>query len=394
MLCVKLRHFCGFLLFSFLFANAWAQAQLTHLQIASFNNQTQVTLELTDKVSFKNFTLENPARYVLDLKNTSNATHTDKKKLDDTFVSAVRFGKTDQDLRVVFDLNQKTNVTLDAQNKTLKLFFGTEKPAPTPIAEPKKVTLTSNQALKNQNRPVVVVIDAGHGGKDPGAKGFLGTEEKKVVLQISQELVKLINQQPGMQARMTREGDYYLTLRERLAKARRAHADIFIAVHADAYRDPYSKGAAVYALSLKGASSEAARWLAAKENYSELGGVDLSDKGDMLRSVLIDLSQTATISSSLQLGSSVLGSLGQVCRLHHNNVEQAPFVVLKSPDIPSILVETGFISNPDEEKRLKDPAYQHKLASQIVQGLNTYCKKQPPEGTWLAQQKSQNALYS
>jgi N-acetylmuramoyl-L-alanine amidase len=235
-------------------------------------------------------------------------------------------------------------------------------------------------------RKVVVVIDPGHGGKDPGASGPRGSKEKNVVLAISQDLYTDINATAGMRAVMTRDGDYYLTLRQRLQKARDADADIFIAVHADAYQNAQSRGASVYALSLKGASSEAARWLAAKENYSELGGVDLSDKNDMLRSVLIDLSQTATISASLKLGDDILAQMGLFTALHHVAVEQARFVVLKSPDIPSVLVETGFLSNNTEELKLRDAQYQQKVAKAILKGVIAYFYQQPPEGTWIATQ--------
>jgi len=189
---------------------------------------------------------------------------------------------------------------------------------------------------------------------------------------------------------MTRDGNYYVPLRTRLQKTRKSKGDIFISIHADAFKNPKSSGASVYALSLKGASSEAARWLAEKENYSELGQVDLKDKDDVLRSVLIDLSQTATIGASLELGERVLDKLKAITKLHHPRVEQARFVVLKSPDIPSILVETGFISNPQEERRLKSLKYQKQLAQAIMSGINLYFRHQAPPGTWLAQHYGQH----
>ena len=242
----------------------------------------------------------------------------------------------------------------------------------------------------NKGRKITVIIDAGHGGKDPGAHGRAGTQEKTVVLAIAQELKRAINQQPGMQAVMTRDGDYYVPLRDRLKKARQSKGDIFISIHADAFKNPQSSGASVYALSLKGASSEAARWLAEKENYSELGQVDLSNKDDVLRSVLIDLSQTATISAGLDLGTIVLKNLQAMTKLHHLSVDQARFVVLKSPDIPSILVETGFISNPQEERRLRSPRYQKQLALAIMNGVKSYFRHRAPPGTWLAQHYGQH----
>lgn len=236
-------------------------------------------------------------------------------------------------------------------------------------------------------RPIVVVIDPGHGGKDPGAIGKAGTREKDVVLAISRKLQVAIEKQSGMRAVLTRRGDYFIGLRQRLRLARKDRADMFIAIHADAYRNPQSSGASVFALSASGASSEAARWLAAKENYSELGGIALEDKGDVLRSVLLDLSQTATISLSLQLGSSLLQELGKIARLHHAGVEQARFVVLKSPDIPSVLVETGFLSNTKEERLLRDPAYQQRLANALSAGIRRYFMQNAPPGTVFAMER-------
>ena len=193
-----------------------------------------------------------------------------------------------------------------------------------------------------------------------------------------------------MQAVLTRNSNRYVTLRKRLDRARNEKGDVFISIHADAFKDRQASGASVYALSVKGASSEAARWLAAKENHSELGEVDLTNKDDVLRSVLIDLSQTATISSSLELGNMVLQNLSHITKLHHRHVEQARFVVLKSPDIPSILVETGFISNPQEERRLRSSRYQTQLAQSIMLGIRAYFRYQAPPGTWLAKHYGQH----
>lgn len=232
-------------------------------------------------------------------------------------------------------------------------------------------------------RKILVVIDPGHGGKDPGAFGYYRTREKDVVLQIAKRLKRKIDSYPGMQAILTRDGDYFIDLRQRLNISRRYHPDIFIAIHADAFTHPRSHGASVFALSQRGATSEAARWLAAKENYSELGGVnlkDLDDRNGMVRSVLIDLSQTATIQASIKMGQQVLRQLGQVTTLHNARVEQAGFLVLKSPDIPSILVETGFISNPQEERRLVSAVYQEQLSQSIFNGIRQYFHEYPPRG--------------
>ena len=234
-------------------------------------------------------------------------------------------------------------------------------------------------------RDIVVMIDPGHGGKDPGATGVNRRHEKTVVLAIAKKLQRFINQQKGFVAKLTRSGDYYLTLRQRLNIARKNKGDVFVSIHADAYNNKSANGASVFALSQRGATSEAARWLAERENRSELmGGVSLADKGNILRSVLIDLSQTATIGSSIQLGQQLLQNLSRVTRLHHKSVEQAAFVVLKSPDIPSLLVETGFMSSRREARLLSSSKYQSKLAYAIMRGLKQYFVQHPPRGTVLA----------
>lgn len=236
----------------------------------------------------------------------------------------------------------------------------------------------SKKTIPPLPRPFTVVIDAGHGGKDPGARGLRGTEEKIIVLGIAKKLAREINGTPHMRAVLTRKGDYFLPLRRRLVLARKDKADLFIAIHADAYFNNHATGASVYALSGRGATSEAARWLAQRENYSELGGVELNelkDRSPLVRSVLIDLAQTATNKDSLRLGNQVLYALDRVTSLHYRRVEQAPFIVLKSPDIPSILVETGFISNPREEYRLADTSYQNKIAHALFQGIRRYVEQ-------------------
>lgn len=249
--------------------------------------------------------------------------------------------------------------------------------------------ITSTSMLSGHLRDIVVVVDPGHGGKDPGATGYHGTHEKNVVLAISRDIQRDINETPGFKAYLTRTGDYFVTLRGRLNIARQDKADMFVAIHADAYRDDSAQGVSVFALSERGATGEAARWLASRENQSELmGGVSLDDKSDMLRSVLINLSQTATVQSSLQIGQDLTQNIGYFAQLHHGHrVEQAAFVVLKSPDIPSLLIETGFISNIYEEARLNNPAYQNRLAQAISQGICEYFKSHPPRGTFLAERR-------
>jgi N-acetylmuramoyl-L-alanine amidase len=232
-----------------------------------------------------------------------------------------------------------------------------------------------SQSITYHSPIFTVVIDAGHGGKDSGAIGKLGSKEKNIVLKIAKALAKEINQQRDMHAILTRNEDYFVPLRERLKFARKGKADIFIAIHADAFFNDFANGASVYVLSQRGATSEAARWLAHRDNYSELGNVALNalpDNDPILRSVLVDLAQTATIRDSIRLGNKILDTLYAVSHLHYRYVERAPFVVLKAPDIPSILVETGFISNRQEEKRLNDIHYQQKIAHSLWQGIKLY----------------------
>jgi N-acetylmuramoyl-L-alanine amidase len=248
-----------------------------------------------------------------------------------------------------------------------------------------KTTLKQASAMQVPNRDVIIAIDAGHGGEDPGATGKNRTREKDVVLAISRSLKKTIDGLPGMTAVLTRDGDYYIPHRDRFEKARKHRADLFVSIHADAFRKRSVTGSSVFVLSSKGASSEFARRLAASENSSDLvGGVTLSDKDEMLASVLLDLSQSATMEASSAVADSVFGSMRTLGKTHKSNVEHANFLVLKSPDVPSILVETAFISNPSEEKRLKNPAWQRKTARAIADGIQNYFYMSPPPGTWIA----------
>jgi N-acetylmuramoyl-L-alanine amidase len=250
---------------------------------------------------------------------------------------------------------------------------------PAPAATNAKADARAAARPAKTVRMVIVAVDAGHGGEDPGARGRGGTHEKDVTLAIARRLKARIDQEPNMRAVLTRDGDYFIPLGQRVTKARRVQADLFVSVHADAFVQPHARGSSVFALSERSATSSAARWLAQRENESDLiGGVNLNVKDANLARTLLDLSQTATINDSLKLGKSVLSGLGDVNRLHKASVEQAGFAVLKSPDIPSILVETAFISNPDEEKRLADPAYQEQMANAIVVGIRGYLAQNPP----------------
>jgi N-acetylmuramoyl-L-alanine amidase len=252
------------------------------------------------------------------------------------------------------------------------------------------------EVIEQTNRKIVIAIDAGHGGKDPGALGPNRMREKIVVLQISKRLEKLFDKDPNYDAVLVRTGDYYLAHRKRTKIARDNKADFFISIHADAFTDPRANGASVYALSNRGATSEAARFLAKKQNNADLIGgataLNLGDKDEMLAGVLLDLSMTATMSTSLDAGKLVLKQMGSVARLHKKKVEQAGFLVLKSPDIPSLLIETGFISNKAEARKLASADYQQRMAKAIYNGLDQYYSMHPPEGSLLAKVMSQEPL--
>jgi N-acetylmuramoyl-L-alanine amidase len=245
---------------------------------------------------------------------------------------------------------------------------------------PEKLARTEKRKPELQvTRLVTIAIDAGHGGEDPGARGARGTHEKDVTLSIARRLKAVVDNEPNMRGVLIRDGDYFIPLNGRVVKARKVSADLFVSIHADAFTRPEARGSSVYALSENGATSAAARWLAKKENDADLiGGVNLDVKDPYLARTLLDLSQTATINDSLKLGKAVLGELGGINSLHKGAVEQAGFAVLKSPDIPSILVETAFISNPEEERRLNDDAYQDKMAKAILSGIRSYFAKNPP----------------
>ncbi|WP_374706524.1 N-acetylmuramoyl-L-alanine amidase [Marinobacter sp. F4206] len=355
-------------------------------------DHTRLVLDTAGKVAHNVFSLQSPARLVIDLKNTELKANFDKLDLSDSPIRRIRSApRNGTDLRVVLDLKsdiKPRSFQLEPNEQYgHRLVVDLIDEGGTRLEKATKPTVTQDAGGK---RDVIVVIDAGHGGEDPGALGPRGTREKDVVLKMSKTLANLINERPGYTAKLTRTGDYYIGLRDRTLLARKYNADLFVSVHADAFRTPQPKGASVFALSQRGATSETARWLAQSENRSDLtGGVSLDGRDDMLAGVLLDLSMTASINASLGVGSSVLGKLGSVAKLHKSGVEQAAFVVLKSPDIPSILVEAGFISNPQEEKNLSTEWYRSRLASAIMKGIDDYFQKTPPPGTLLAWQKQQ-----
>jgi N-acetylmuramoyl-L-alanine amidase len=261
----------------------------------------------------------------------------------------------------------------------------TAAPAEAPRTTQAPVKTVQDIARRAGMRPLVIAIDAGHGGQDPGARGANGSREKDITLKIARELARQVNATPGLKAYLTRDGDYFIPLTQRYQKARTAKADLFVSIHADSFSSPEASGSSVFVLSQRGASSQAARWLAKQENEADLvGGVKLQDKDDTLASVLLDLSQSATQKASESMAEQVLGGLKRLGKTHKSHIERANFVVLRSPDVPSMLVETAFISNPSEERRLNDPGHQSQLARAILDGVTTYFTRQPPPGTLYA----------
>ncbi len=367
---------------------------------------SRLVLNLDKSPSYKIFTLPRPARVVIDLSNARLRTSLPDVHVGGSSVQALRSGiRHGRDLRFVLDMSAKVTpksfiMQPSASNPGYRLVIdlkqpGATKVVPMPVAQAKPVPqsapvgapiVVANAPSHTHLRDVVVAIDAGHGGVDPGAHGPHGVKEKNVTLAIARQLYSQLRAEPGIKPVMTRNGDYFVPLRKRVIKAREAKADLFISIHADSINDRSVRGSSVYVLSGSGASSEAARWLAEKENAADLvGGVSLDDKDDVLKSVLLDLSQTATIEASDRAGADVLRELGTVGKLHRRRIEHAGFVVLKAPDIPSMLIETAFITNPRQERKLNSPAYQKRLASAIVDGVRDYFRDNAPPGTKIAQ---------
>ena len=403
-LCKEWRIFLFLLLFWTLNAHA-NDEKIIRLHFYSNVSVSHFIFDSSSAIHFHYFELTDPERLAIDISSRVHYLHFLRKDLKRTSIKVIRTGyHRNHILRIVFDLKNPVKIHVvslkpDSKNSYFRLLVDLINPPIFRIKEKfktikGKITLpvkSSSLSLpyRSHARDIVVVIDPGHGGRDPGAIGPAGAYEKDIVLKISRYLHRDINQQRGFIAYLTRNWDCYLPLRQRLAIARRYRADMFIAIHADAYKDQRSQGASVFALSQRGATSEAARWLAAKENESELmGGVDLADKNNLLKSILINLSQIATIRDSIRIGQQIINSLKNVGWLHRNHVEQAAFVVLKSPDIPSLLIETGFISNPYEEHRLLNFIYQQRIASALMQGIRAYFIYSPPRGTWLAEEKN------
>jgi N-acetylmuramoyl-L-alanine amidase len=360
---------------------------------------TLVGLDLSASAEFAIFTLANPHRVVVDLKQvrpTPGFSAAAALKGQHR-VRAVRTAVHGADYRLVFDVSgpvQPQGARLETRGgdgRRLVFELHGEPAAPVTVALGNAAGSVLTEGLKPTNhnlRELVVAIDAGHGGQDPGAIGPGRIQEKHVTLNIARKLAAAIDRMPGYRARLVRSGDTFIPLRDRVRIAREYRADLFISIHADAFRNPRISGGSVYTLSDRGATSENARWLAEKENRSDLlggvGDVSLGDKDDMLAHVLLDLSMTANRSASIEAGQAVLSELAAVGRLHKRRVEQAGFVVLKSPDMPSILVETGFISNPEEARRLNTNAHQDRLVQAIASGARKYLERNAPPGTLVA----------
>ena len=349
---------------------------LTGIRISqSADDHTRVVFDLTGEFEHNLFTLADPYRVVIDLKDIRKSEAVAISRTTTNLMSGLRSAsKGSGRLRVVLDLEGKVrprSFALKPDGKSghrLVVDLHATDLSPTPIK-------TNQQQRSKRKDHFVIAIDPGHGGRDPGAIGKRGTREKDIALAVGKKMKDLVNRKPGYKAILTRDADRFVPLRNRVKKAREAQADIFVSLHADAFHKSYVKGASVYALSLRGASSEHARLAAKKENASDLiGGISLDDKDDMIRSVLLDLSQTATIQDSLELGSDVLSQIGKVSKLNNKKVQQAGFAVLKAPDMPSILIETAFLSNPSEEQKLRNPKHQHKLAQAVFSGVQSHLK--------------------
>ncbi len=368
----------------------FAEAQVQSARIWPARDYTRVTIESKEKLEYTIFSLKDPERLVLDLQTNdlppALAELDTKIAAEDPYVGGLRVARNRPGvIRLVLHLKSEVRPQIftlaPIAEYGYRLVLDMHPMVP---VDPLLALIQESERTRPARKPGVarlatIVIDPGHGGEDPGAIGRRGTREKDINLAMARRLKALVDAEPNMRALLTRDGDYYLALGARVEKARAVKADLFVSIHADAFIRPNVRGSSVFALSEKRATSEAARWLASKENEADLiGGVSLEGKDRYLAQTLLDLSQTATIDYSLRLGNSVLSRLGSINTLHKASVEQASFAVLKAPDVPSILVETAFISNPQEEKRLNDDKYQDKLAKAILEGIREYIAKHPP----------------
>ncbi len=371
------------------------QAELRGARLVATANSAQLTLDLEGIASEHVFALQRPHRTVIDLAHTRLARGF-RMPAGSGIVTDIRVGhQLAGTVRIVMQLRERVEArsvwAASGGTRQLIVSFGNM----VPETDSALRVVRAAHAPADSDRDVVIAVDAGHGGQDPGATGPGGTREKDVVLAIARGLAARINAEPGMRAVLTRNHDEFLVLRDRIRRARMAKADMFVSIHADSIANRDVSGASVYVLSERGASNEAARWLAERENAADLmGGVSLDDKDDTLASVLLDLSQSANISASMTAAQRVLGALDNVGQVRKVQVQQAGFVVLKSPDIPSMLVETAYISNPSEERRLRQPRQQATLAAAIFSGVRNYFEQNPPVGTRFAQTRRVNTVAS
>lgn len=357
--------------------------KVQNIRISREPNKTRLVFDLSGSVDYSLFSMHKPERLVIDLKQTRLMDAGAIEELHSPQLKGIRTGvRKLHDLRIVLDLKSRTtpnSFLLEPKNGNgYRLVIDVKEPV---SGRAKDI------ARKRNPRDVIVAIDAGHGGNDPGATGRLGTHEKNVTLQIAKRLKKVIDATKGMNGQLIRRSDRFMHLRDRIKRAHELDADLMISIHADSFPDARARGASVYALSVDGASSESARLLAEKENKVDMlfGDVNLNHKDKMVRQVLLDLSLTGTIESSLDIGDEVLKELGRVGRVHKKKVQQAGFAVLKAPNIPAILLETAFISNPREERKLRNSAHQSKVAKAILRGVNDYFARKAPPGTWLSE---------
>jgi N-acetylmuramoyl-L-alanine amidase len=379
-----LQTFLGLILL--LSSTALFAVQVQGVRVTPASDHTRLIIDLSAPTKHHLMTLDAPERLVIDLPKSK--LHSGIKLPSGSGVIArIRSGEQDGRLRLVADLKSNIKaksflIKAEGRKKDRLVVDLYHQQKQGEVVAPVKLHPKSV-------RDLIVAIDAGHGGIDPGSIGKHGTQEKRVVMQIANRLAKHINKSEGMRAFMVRANDKKVQYNERMKRARNKGADLFISIHADSYSDSSVGGSSVYVLSQRGASSAAARWLANKVNSADLaGGVSLNDKDDVLASVLLDLSQNASIAASTTLGKNVLNELAVIGRIRKNSVQYANFAVLKSPDIPSILVETAYISNPDEERKLKDPKHQERIAVALSKGVKRYFKSNPPANSLFAQQRN------
>jgi N-acetylmuramoyl-L-alanine amidase len=378
----RIGFFGSLLLLAIVLASPAHAVEVRAVRLWAGPDGTRVVLDLSGSAQHSLQVLKNPDRVVLDVSRARLARGARAPGAVGAVKQVRMAGRPSGELRIVLDLSRpiRAKSFLAEPNNHYGYRLVIDLGGATPDT-PVKV-----EHARPDARDLIIAIDAGHGGEDPGAIGKNGTREKDVVLAIARVLAQRVNGEPGMKAVLTRDGDYFVPLRDRMRRARAQQADLFVSIHADAIRDRSVDGSSVYILSQRGATDEASRWLAERENASDLiGGVSLDDKGDVLASVLLDLSQSASLTASQSVAERVLHQLNQVGEVRKPQVQQARFMVLKSPDIPSMLVETAYISNPLEERRLRGAAQQAKLAGAIHQGLRAYFYADPPAGTRIAE---------